>query len=155
MKKCMEIEKYETCQNKVRYGGDSKMLCALGTIDCFYRPNFIHFKDIHDDTIMYCGDVEGTGEFRTKAEWIKHFGHDDFREECDGQWHTASVKIAEIYLPSLIDNTSESQEMYEDWYSDVLPGCEKDPVVKEGFKRLNEILAGYPTYMEGLRVIFD
>ena len=155
MKECVEIEKHGTCQNRAWYGNGSKRLCVFGLTGCFYLPNFILFRDIKDDTIMYCGDIESTGELKTKAEWIEHFGHDDFRGECDEPWYTASAKIVEIHLPSLLDNTAENEGMCEDWYSDVLPDCEKDPVVESGVKRLNEILAGYPSYVEDLMVIFD
>jgi len=155
MKECLKPENHNTCQSRAWNGDKSKKLCTYGAINCFYRPDFIHFKDIKDDTIMYSGNIESTGEFKTKAEWIEDFGHDDFRAECGESWHTASIKIAEIYLPTLLDNTAESEEMYEDWYSHVLGNCEKDPVIKAGIERLNEILRGYPTYVEDLRVIFD
>jgi hypothetical protein len=155
MKECQKPEKHDTCQSRAWNGDRSKKLCIYGAINCFYRPNFINFKDIKDDVIMYPGDIESTGEFKTKAEWIESIGYDGLQVEYGDTWHTANIKIAEIYLPDLLDNTAENEEMYDDWYSDVLPDCEKDIVVEAGIKRLNEILSKYPAYVEDLRVIFD
>jgi hypothetical protein len=153
MKDCLEIEKHGTCKNRAWNGDKSKLRCVSSLPMCAYKPDFVRFEDIKDDTIMYSGNIERTGEFKTKAEWIEHFGHENFRAECDEPWYTASVKVAEIYLPTLLDNTAENEEMYDGWYTAVLP-CEKDPIVKAGLDRLNEILAGYPSYMEDMRVIF-
>jgi hypothetical protein len=157
MKECIAIEKHDTCQRRAWSGDRSKKLCNYGGSfqSCFYKPDFIRFKDIEDGTIMFSGDIESTCEFKTKAEWIKGFGHDDFRAECDEAWYTAVVKTAGINLASLLKNTAESEEMYDDWYSDVLSVCEEDPIVEAGIKRLNEILAFYPSYTEDMKVVFD
>ena len=157
MKLCNELEKHSTCQRRAWNGDGSKKLCDFGGSfqSCFYKPNFINFKIIKDDVIMYIGDIESAGQFKTKAEWIEHFGHDDFQAECDELWHTAGIKISEIDLESILDNVSESEEMYDDWYSDVLYDCKKDPIIEAGFKRINEILSKYPTYMEDKKVVFD
>ncbi|MFA5313673.1 MAG: hypothetical protein WC375_10240 [Methanomassiliicoccales archaeon] len=153
MRECLEIHKHGTCQSRAWNGDRSKKLCNYcGSFQsCFYKSDFVHFKDIKGDTIMYSGNIESTGDFKTKAEWVEH---DDFRAKCEEIWHTASIKTAEIDLPSLLGDIAESEEMYEGWYSDVLPVCE-DPVVEAGIKRINEIFSGYPTYMEDLRVTFD
>jgi hypothetical protein len=157
VKECITAEKHDTCQRRAWSGDRSKKLCQIGAAfqGCDYKPDFIHFKEIEDGTIMFSGDIERAYEFKTKAEWIKEFGHDDFRAECDEAWNTAVVKTATINLSSLLENTAESEEMYDDWYSDVISACEEDPVVEAGIKRLNDILAGCPSYTEDMKVLFD
>ena len=155
MKDCIESQKYNSCKHRAWNGDRSRLRCAL-TISpvCVYKPDFICIEDVKPDTIMYTGDIEHAGEFLTKADWIKQFGRDDFEVESDKAWYTASVKIVEISLSDLLDSTAENEEMYEGWYSDVLPGCEKDVTISEGLKKLNEILSCYPSYTEDQRVIF-
>ena len=153
--KCMNPEKHDTCQHRA-WNGNKEKLCGIHsvTFGCPYESKYIRFDDIPDDTIMYSGDIERTGDFRTKAEWIKEFGK-DFRKEYDEPWFTASVATSEISLQDLVDYVSERDENYEDWAEDVYRDAEKDPIVVAGIKRLNEILAGCPTYWEDQEVVFE
>ncbi len=154
MKECMNVEKHGTCQSKAWNANMTKRLCSFCVTNCLYRRDFIHFKDIKEDTIMYSGDIESTHEFKTKAEWIKEFGHDDFRAESNEIWHTASIRVAEIDITSILEDIEESSEMYDGWYFDILP-CKDDPIIKAGIERLNEIFRNHPTYVEDQKVMFD
>lgn len=158
MKECITTEKHDTCQHKCWNGDESKKLCLsrfpIIEQPCPYVADFIHFKDIEDNTIMYPGNIESSGEFNTKAEWIKELGHDDLRAEYGDEWHTATVRTVTIDINNLLERAEEDEETYDGWYLEVRSAGE-DPVVKAGFERLNEILSGYPIYTEDLRVIFD
>jgi hypothetical protein len=156
MKECVDTKKHSTCQRKVWNGDRSKKLCNYGGSfqSCFYKPDFIRFKDISDDTIMYSGDIKSTGDFRTKTEWITEFGLGGFKTEYGDMWHTAIVKTVKIDLDDLLERTEEDEEVYDGWYLDVRD-AKKDLVVEAGFKRLNDILNKYPTYTEDLIVVFN
>jgi hypothetical protein len=155
MKECIELNKHSTCQRRAWNSNMSKLLCNYGGSfqSCFYKPNFIHFNDIANDTIMYCGDIESTGEFKTKLKWIEEFGYDDFMTEGE-IWHTAIIKDVVIDLEDVLEAAEENEEMYDGWYLDVINAI-KDPVVEAGIKRLNEILSDYPTYIEDMLVKFN
>jgi hypothetical protein len=115
--------------------------------------DFIRFKDIADNTIMYAGDIESTGEFKTKAEWIAELGHDGFCAECGDTWHTAKIRVVKLDPENILERAEEDEETYDGWYLDVR-GALNDPIVAAGFQRLNEILEDYPIYWEDLRVVF-
>lgn len=154
MKECTQIEKHNTCQHRAWTGDKSRLLCTTRGCLCSYISKFIRFEDISDDTIMFCGDVENTHDFKTKAEWVsEHDGMFPLAEFEDG-WYTATERVADIDLRDLINDIEESGEMYEDWYSNVLPVCEEDEVVLAGIERLNEIMSKYPTYYEDQKVVF-
>lgn len=155
MKECTQIEKHNTCQSRAWNGDKSRLLCTSYGCLCGYRSDFIKFEDIADDTVMFCGDIERTYEFKTKAEWIAEYDGVFPVAEFEDDWHTATERVADIDLRDLINDIEESGEMYEDWYSNVLPACEDDEVVLAGIKRLNEIMSKYPTYYEDQKVVFE
>jgi hypothetical protein len=125
--------------------------------------NVVDFKDIPDDTIMYCGNIETVHIFRTKAEWLQYFERhssvksfsDYAYENCDEAyrpWYTATAEAKKITLDNVIELLRD--EMYNDWDDDVSRELEGDSVVSDGIERMNEVFANYPTYFEDKSVRF-
>ena len=71
--RCTNRSQHSTCQHKAWDGGKIELLCTLGCGCCSYSPDYIHFDNVPDDTIMFCGDIESAREFKTKAEWIAEY----------------------------------------------------------------------------------
>jgi len=160
-KTCTQKDKHDTCKHKMWTGGGEK-LCQLTSPGCNYRSKNISFSHVPNDAVMFCGDIEKAGEFHTKAEWFTEYGENAFEDyamenhgDSNHPWYTATLAIAEIYLPTLLDNIAEDEEMYDGWYENVLIASEDDPAVKDGINRLNEIFASHPTYYEDQRVLFE
>jgi len=122
---------------------------------CTYKPDFIRFEDVSDDTIMYPGDIENTYEFKTKAEWLAEIHEDTtLRAEYGDVWHTATESVAEVGLMKLLEDIQDCGDVHDSWYDDVYIDCEKDSVVQAGLERMNEIFKKSPTYTEDCQVIF-
>jgi len=156
--KCTHHEKHDTCQRRM-WLPDGEKLCSIAV--CNYRSIYINIADVPDDTVMHCGNIENASDFHTKAEWFVLYGDNAFRDyayENHGEehhpWHTARVVQADIYLPTLLDNTAENFDMYDGWYENVIKIAENDPAINAGIKRLNEIFEKHPTYFEDQHVDF-
>jgi hypothetical protein len=156
MKDCNDIIKHNTCKLRAWNGDRSRLRCNSSLPTCTYKPDYIRFEDIKNDTIMYPGDIEGTYEFKTKAEWLKEIHEDTtLQHEYGDIWHTARIEHAEIGLMRLLEDIQDTGDVHENWYDDVYLECEKDPVVQAGIAKLNEIFRKSPTFFEDLQVVFD
>lgn len=156
MKECTCPEKHSSCEHKAWSGDKTHLLCLTSSHSqyCNYESIFINFDNVLNKTIMYYGDIERTREFKTKADWVKLYDKESLLTEFGDDWHTATTSIASLSLQDLIEDISESQEMYEEWALYIWEQCSLDEVVLSGFKRLNEIMSKEPTYWEDKKVIF-
>jgi hypothetical protein len=127
------------------------------------KVNVVDFKDIPDDTVMYCGDIESMPQFGTKDEWLREFAQDAtmtsfeaaadfFCEDRYIPWYTATEDVKTVSLVDIVERSSD--DTYEDWDDDVLRDLKDDDIVKAGIARINEVFARYPTYWEDKLVRF-